>query len=100
MLTDSPFLKKMISTGEEQIGKLASQIVSNERFVQSLHGAVAKALEAKGMLDRQVAGALSSMHLPTTADMKKLNDRLDELERIFEGLSAKVDAIAEKLSSK
>lgn len=98
MITDNPLLKKMLTQGEEQLGKLAAQLVSNPTFVGALQGAVTKALEAKGFLDQRLAGALQSMHVPTTQDMQKLNDRLDELERIFEGLSQKVDAIAEKVS--
>jgi polyhydroxyalkanoate synthesis regulator phasin len=100
MITDNPMFKKMLQTGEEQFGKLASQLVANEKFIASLQGAVTRALEAKGILDRQVTTALSAMHVPTTQDMQKLNDRLDELERIFEGLSSKVDAIAAKLDER
>lgn len=100
MFTDSPLFKKMLATGEEQFGKLASQLIANERFLSSLQGAVTRALEAKGAFDRQVLGALQSMHVPTTQDMQKLNDRLGELERIFEGLSQKVDAIGERLDER
>ena len=97
MLTDSPTFKKMLATGEEQFGKLASHLISNERFISALQGAVTKALSAKGALDKQLVGALQSLHVPTTQDLTKLNDRLDELERIFEGLAQKVDAIAARL---
>jgi polyhydroxyalkanoate synthesis regulator phasin len=61
---------------------------------------VTKALEAKGVFDRQIASTLAAMHVPTRPDVQKLNDRLDELERIFEGLSTKVDAIVDTLEQK
>lgn len=97
MITDNPMFKRMISTGEEQFGKLASQLIANERFLSTIQGAVTRTLEAKGAFDRQVASALQAMHVPSSQDMQKLNDRLDELERIFEGLAHKVDQIADKL---
>jgi polyhydroxyalkanoate synthesis regulator phasin len=97
MITDNPLLKKLLSQSEDQLGKLAAQLVGNPAFVSALQKAVSSAIEAKGFLDRQVGGALQSMQVPTTQDMQKLNDRLDELERIFEGLSAKVDVIATRL---
>lgn len=97
MITDSQLFKKMLATGEEQFGKIASQLITNEKFVASVQTAVTTALEAKGTFDRQIRSALGAMHVPTTQDMQKLNDRLDELERIFESLSAKVDEIATKL---
>jgi hypothetical protein len=97
MITDNPMFKRMISTGEEQFGKVVSQLIANETFLASIQAAVTRTLEAKGAFDRQVSGAMQAMHVPTTQDVQKLNDRLDELERIFEGLARKVDAIAEKL---
>jgi uncharacterized protein YhaN len=100
MIGDGTVLKKIVATGEEQISRIASQLISNEKFVSSVQTAVTRALEAKGVLDRQVSSTLAAMHVPTTQDVQKLNDRLDELERIFEGLSAKVDAIAEKFEQK
>ncbi len=99
MITDHPTFKKMLATGEEQFGKLASQLIANERFISTLQAAVTKAISAKGLLDKQLVAALEALHVPTTADLEKLNDRLDEVERIFEGLSQKVDAIAERLGS-
>jgi polyhydroxyalkanoate synthesis regulator phasin len=100
MLGDGTVFKKVLATGEEQIGRIASQLVSNEKFVSSLQVAVTRALEAKGALDRQVSNALAGLHVPTIQDVQKLNDRLDELERIFESLSAKVDVIAEKFDER
>jgi len=99
-MADNAVFKKMLATGEEQFGKIAAQIISNEKFVASLQVAVTRALEAKGVFDRQVSSTLAAMHVPTTHDVQKLNDRLDELERIFESLASKVDAIADKLDEK
>ncbi len=99
MITDNPTFKRMISSGEEQFGKVVSQLIANESFLSAIQGAVTRTLEAKGAFDRQVSGALQAMHVPSTQDVQKINDRLDELERIFEGLSRKVDAIAEKLDA-
>lgn len=100
MITDNPLFKRMMATGEEQIGRLASQLVGNERFMAAVQTAVASALSAKGALDQQVSNAMEAMRVPTTNDVKKVNERLDELERIFEGLAAKVDTIAERLSER
>lgn len=99
MITDNPVFKRLISTGEEQIGRFASQLVSNERFMSSVQTAVTSALSAKGVLDQKVTNAIQALKVPTTADVKKVNDRLDELERIFEGLSDTVDGIAEALTA-
>lgn len=99
-MAENDFFKKVLNTGEEQFGKIAAALLRNEGFVSGLQSAVARALEAKGLADRQVASALGAMHVPTRQDMQKLNDRMEELERIFEELSNKVDGIAAGLEKK
>lgn len=87
-------LKTILSQGEEQFGKVVAQLVSNPAFMNAVQSAVSRAMAAKGVVDAAMANALQGAHVPTSADMQKLNDRLDELERIFEGLADKVDRIA------
>lgn len=96
-MSDDSILKKLLASGEEQIGRIAGQLMSNEKFIAGVQSAVTSAIEAKGVLDKQLQNAVAAMHVPSAQDIGKLNERLDELERIFEGLVAKVDAIAEKL---
>ena len=43
MITDSQLFKKMLATGEEQFGKIASQLITNEKFVASVQTAVTTA---------------------------------------------------------
>ena len=72
MLRDNPVFKKMIETGEERVGKLASQLLSNEKLMGALQKTVSAALEAKGMVERNLQTALSTLNVPTTSDVKKL----------------------------
>ncbi len=38
MLRDNPVLKKMIATGEERVGKLATRLLANEKLMGALQG--------------------------------------------------------------
>src|SRR5689334_16315171 len=96
MLRENPMLKKMIATGEERISKIASQLLSNEKFMGTLQKAVSAALEAKGTVEKAAQTALSAMNLPTSADVKKLEGKIEELEKVFESLSAKISALNQK----
>jgi polyhydroxyalkanoate synthesis regulator phasin len=100
MITTNPLFQRMIATGEEQFAKVAGQLISNEAFLANIQAAVTRAIEAKGIVDRQITAAMQSTNVPTQQDLQKLNDRLDELERIFEGLVQKVDTIATKLDER
>jgi hypothetical protein len=37
-----------------------------------------------------VQNVLSTMHIPTAGDVQRLQGKIEELERVFEGLSAKI----------
>jgi polyhydroxyalkanoate synthesis regulator phasin len=96
MLKNNPVMKKLVETGEERIGKLAQQLLSNEKFVTALQSLVSKSLQAKGTLDKSLRTALSAMNLPSTADLELLKGKIDELERLLASIETKVDTFSSK----
>lgn len=96
MLKDNPVMKKLVATGEERIGKLVQQLMSNEKFISGIQTIVSRALSAKGALDKSIRSALSAMNLPSTGDLEVLRGKIDELETLLEKLEGKVDQLAEK----
>ena len=89
-LRDNPLLKKMIATGEERLSKLTTELLSNEKVMGTLQKTVSAALEAKGLVERNVQTVLSTMNIPTAGDVKKLEGKIEELEKVFEALSSKI----------
>ena len=96
MLKDNPVMKKLVETGEEQVGRLAQQLLANERFVSALQALVSKTLMAKGTLDKSLRSALSAANLPSTSDVEALKGKVDDLERMLASIEAKVDALGRK----
>jgi hypothetical protein len=95
MLKDNPVMKKLVETGEERIGKLAQQLISNEKFVAAVQTLVSRTLSAKGTLDKSLRTALGAMNLPTSQDVEALRGKVDDLERLLGGVEAKVDRLLE-----
>ena len=93
MLRDNPMVKKLVETGEERVGKLASKMLSNEGFVAALQSLVSKSLAAKGSLDKSLRGALAAMNLPSSADVESLRAKVDDLERLLTSVEKKLDAL-------
>lgn len=93
MLRDNPVMKKLVETGEERVGKLAQQLLSNEKFVTAVQSLVSQALAAKGTLDKSLRSALSAMNLPSTADVETLRGKVDELERLLSSIESKLDTL-------
>ncbi|MDX2014854.1 MAG: hypothetical protein SFW67_31955 [Myxococcaceae bacterium] len=96
MLKDNPVMKKLVATGEERIGKLVQQLMSNEAFVTGVQTLVSRALSAKGAMDKSIKTALSAMNLPSTGDLDTLREKIDDLERILTQLESKVDVLVDK----
>ncbi|MBL8922213.1 MAG: hypothetical protein JNJ54_25410 [Myxococcaceae bacterium] len=96
MLKDNPVMKKLVATGEERIGKLVQQLMSNEKFVAGVQTLVSRALSAKGTMDKSIKTALSAMNLPSTGDLDTLREKIDDLEKVLSQLESKVDVLVEQ----
>lgn len=95
MLKDNPVMKRLVATGEEQIGKLVQQLMANEKFVSGIQTMIGRALSAKGTLDKSLRGALSAMNLPSTGDLDTLREKIEDLEQLLGQLEAKIDGLVE-----
>jgi polyhydroxyalkanoate synthesis regulator phasin len=94
MLRDNPVMKRLVETGEERIGKLAQQLLSNEKFVATIQTLVTRSLAAKGTLDKNLRSALAAMNLPSTADLELLRGKVEDLERLLSSIEEKIDALS------
>jgi len=93
MLKNNPMVKKIVESGEERVGKLAQQLMANEKFVATVQTVVTRTLAAKGTLDSALRTALSAMNLPSTTDVEQLRSKVDDLERVLASVEAKVDTL-------
>ncbi len=93
MLKNNPMVRKLVETGEERVGKLASTLLSNEAFVATVQSLVSKSLAAKGSVDKSLRSALAAMNLPSSADVESLRAKVEDLERLLTSVEKKVDAL-------
>lgn len=90
-LRRSPLLKKALAAGEERVGKVVAAVLSNERVMARVQGAVTTALEARAAVEKGVKSALHAVNLPTGDEVAELKRRIAELEAMIDGLAARVD---------
>lgn len=86
----NPTVQRALAAGEERMGKLVTQLLSNERVMHGVQTVVASALNAKSSLDRGVKTAMQAVNLPTTEDVEELRRKLSELEVLLDGLAQRV----------
>lgn len=91
-LMNHPMMRKALAAGEERMGKVVSQLLSNERLMAGLQTAFSSAVTAKETFDRSVRRTLSAVNLPTTDDVEELRRKLGELEAILDGLAERIGA--------
>lgn len=89
-LRDNPILKQLMQTGEERMSKFATAVLSNEKVMGAIQKTVSSALDAKGVLERNVQNVLSTMNVPTAADVHKLEGKIEDLEKVFESLTSRI----------
>ncbi len=89
-LLRNPMVKRALSAGEERMGKLVTQLLSNERVMHSVQTMAASALNAKATFDRGVKTAMQAVNLPTTEDVEELRRKLSELEVLLDSLASRV----------
>ncbi|HYR55890.1 MAG TPA: hypothetical protein VEM39_07215 [Myxococcaceae bacterium] len=92
MLKNNPMMKRLVQSGEERVGRIAQQLLSNEKFLAALQTLVSRSLAAKGTLDKSLRAALAAMNLPSTADLEALSRKVDDVEQLLSSVEAKVDA--------
>jgi hypothetical protein len=90
MLKNNPVMKRLVATGEQRIGQLVQQLISNEKFVAGIQTIVSRGLAAKGALDKSLRSALAAMNLPSTGDLETLREKVEELETNLGALESKV----------
>lgn len=95
MLKNNPVMKKLVETGEERVGKIAQQLLSNDKFVVAIQTLVSRSLAAKGTLDKSVRAALSAMNLPSSGDMELLRGKVEDLEKLLSSIESKVDGLGD-----
>lgn len=72
-----PLLRQLRAKGEEFFTELSNNLLANPTFVEMLK----KGIEAKEAVDKQVADALKKMNVATGKDVRKLEQRIADLER-------------------
>jgi hypothetical protein len=75
--------------GEDAIGKLAQDLLENPL----IHGAIARAFEAREKAVQAQEVAMGALNLPSAADVERLTRRLRSVSQRLEGIEDAVDRL-------
>ncbi len=92
---DESFVERLSRQGEEALGRIAEELVSNP----VVNGAVARAFGAREKAVQAQEAALGALNLPSAADIERVTRRLRSLSGRLEAIEDAVDRLEERLAA-
>ena len=88
------FVDRLSRQGEEALGKIAEELISNP----VINGAIARAFEARETAVQAQEVAMGALNLPSAADIERVTRRLRSLSQRLEGIEDAIDRLEERVS--
>ncbi|MFL5826007.1 MAG: hypothetical protein ACJ76V_05735 [Thermoleophilaceae bacterium] len=90
---DEGLVDRLSRQGEEALGKVAEQLLSNP----AVAGALSRAFEAREKAAQAQEAAMGALGIPSAADIERLTRRLRSVSQRLEGIEDSVDRLDERL---
>ena len=88
---DERFVDRLSRQGEEALGKIAEELISNP----VINGAIARAFEAREKAVQAQEAAMGALNLPSAADIERVTRRLRSVSQRLEGIEDAIDRLDE-----
>lgn len=92
---DETFVEKLSRQGEEALGKIAEELISNP----VVNGAIARAFDAREKAVQAQEAAMGALNLPSAADIERVTRRLRSLSQRLESIEDSIDRLEERLAA-
>ena len=94
MAENPDFRERVTKQGEEALGKLAQDLLSNPL----VNGALARAFDAREKASQAQDVAFGALNIPSAADLERLTRRVRSVSQRLEGIEDGVDRLDETLA--
>ncbi len=91
---DQSFIDRLSRQGEEALGKIAEELISNP----VINSAIARAFEAREKAVQAQEAALGALNLPSAADIERVTRRLRSVSQRLEGIEDAIDRMDERVA--
>ena len=88
------FVDRLSRQGEEALGKLAEEIISNP----VINAAVARAFEAREKAVQAQEAAMGALNIPSAADIERVTRRIRSVSQRLEGIEDAIDRLDERVA--
>jgi chromosome segregation ATPase len=91
---DQSFVDRVSRMGEEALGKIAEELISNP----VINASIARAFEAREKAVLAQEAAMGALNLPSAADIERVTRRLRSLSQRLEGIEDAIDRLDERVA--
>jgi hypothetical protein len=91
---DESFVDRLSRQGEEALGKIAEELISNP----VINSAIARAFEAREKAVQAQEVAMGALNLPSAADIERVTRRLRSVSQRLEGIEDAIDRLDERVT--
>ncbi len=92
---DQSFVDRLSRQGEEVLGKIAEELISNP----VINAAIARTFEAREKAIQAQEAAVGALNLPSAADIERVTRRLRSLSQRLEGIEDAIDRLEERVAA-
>ena len=91
---DQSFVDRLSRQGEEALGRVAEELISNP----VINAAIARAFEAREKAVQAQEAAMGALNLPSAADIERVTRRLRSVSQRLEGIEDAIDRLDERVA--
>ena len=91
---DQSFVDRISRQGEEALGRIAEELISNP----VINSAIARAFEAREKALQAQEATLGALNLPSAADIERVTRRLRSVSQRLEGIEDAIDRMDERVA--
>jgi phage-related protein len=91
---DERFVDRLSRQGEEALGKIAEELISNPM----VNAAIARAFEAREKALQAQEAAMGALNLPSAADIERVTRRIRSVSQRLEGIEDAIDRLDERVA--
>lgn len=92
--------QRLLGLGTDKLQELMGEMMKNEHFQQALGQAMTRAFSAKHQLDKNMQTVLGLLSVPSRADVRRIEDRIEGLASQLAALTGRLDALAGQSGTK
>jgi hypothetical protein len=91
---DERFVDRLSRQGEEALGRIAEELISNP----VVNAAIARAFEAREKAVQAQEAAMGALNLPSAADIERVTRRIRSVSQRLEGIEDAIDRLDERVA--